>query len=134
MATLPIDASKIDLIATGKARPVKVYAEMNDGSRRAVPDSQDKNEHGTPLWTIDVQYDPDPDNDESRMEAIGVKVASAEKPQVKAMQPVQFEGLTCRPYVDKKSGWVALSMRAEGIATGKSSGSSRGAAASEGAA
>lgn len=112
MATLPIDGSKITLIATGKYRPVRQYAELADGQRRMVPDSHETNDAGVPLWAIDVLLD---DDDASRAEAISVKVPSLAEPVVPSWQPITFTGLVCRPYVLNGSRQVGLSMRAEGI-------------------
>lgn len=118
MANLPIDADKITLVATGKVRPVAVYAEMSDGSKKRVPGEQEKNDLGTPLWAVDVQLD---DDEATRTEAIAVKVPSAEQPEPPKWRPITFLGLTCKPYVVRGSNQVALSMRAEGIDTGQPS-------------
>lgn len=118
MATLPIEGSKITLIATGKVRPVAVYAELADGSKRRVPDAQEKNDAGVPLWAIDVQLD---DDEATRTEAISVKVPSTEEPRPQKWAPITFTGLTCKPYIPNGSRQIALSMRAEGIATGRAS-------------
>lgn len=114
MANLPIDAGQITLVATGKVRPVAVYAEMADGSRKRVPGEQEKSDFGIPLWAIDVQLD---DDEATRTEAIAVKVPSTEEPQPPKWRPITFTGLTCKPYVPNGGRQVALSMRADGIAT-----------------
>lgn len=126
MATLPLDGSKITLIATGKVRPVAVYAEMADGSNKRVPGAQEKTDFGLPLWAVDVLLD---DEDATRAEAITVKVPCTDEPQVPKFQPVTFQGLTCKPYADR-SGRVALSMRAEAI-VGAPAPSSRSKASAE---
>jgi hypothetical protein len=113
MATLPIDGDKITLIATGKVRPVPVYAELADGSRRRVPDSQEKSDSGVPIWAVDVQLD---DDDADRTDAVSVKVPATDEPRPAKWQPITFTGLTCKPYIPKGTHQVALSMRAEGIA------------------
>lgn len=118
MATLPIDASKITLVATGKVRPVAVYAEMADGSKKRVPGEQEKDAFGLPMWAVDVQLD---DDNDSRTEAIAVKVPSTEQPEPPKWRPITFTGLTCKPYVPNGGRQVALSMRAEGIDTGSTS-------------
>jgi len=113
MANLPIDASKITLVATGKVRPVAVYAEDAAGQNRRVPGAQEKSDFGLPLWAVDVLLD---DDDATRVEAISVKVPSNEEPVVAKFQPVTFHGLTCKPWVNGRAGnQIALSMRAEGI-------------------
>lgn len=116
MANLPIDASKITLVATGKVRPVAVYAEDAAGNKQRVPGAQDKSDFGVPLWQVDVLLD---DDDAMRAEAISVKVPSTEEPVVPKYQPVTFVALTCKPWVNGRAGnQVALSMRAESISTG----------------
>jgi hypothetical protein len=112
MATLPIAAERITLVATGKVRPVAVYAEMADGSRKRVPDAQEKNDQGVPLWAVDVQLD---DEDADRTEAIAVKVPALEQPEPPKWRPVEFTGLTCKPYMPNGGRQIQLSMRAEGI-------------------
>lgn len=113
MATrLPLDGSKITFVATGKYRPVREYGELADGSRRMIPDSQ-ASKDGLPLWTVDVMI---ADDDSDRDEAVGVKVASANEPQPPRYQAIAFTGLTCMPYVDRRTNRVALSFQADGIA------------------
>lgn len=115
MATrLPIDGNALTFIATGKYRPVKEYAELADGSRRAIPDSQAKNDAGLPIWTVDAMLD---DDEADRAEPIGVKVATATEPQPPKYQPISFTGLVCTPYVDRRTNRVGLSFSATGIAT-----------------
>lgn len=114
MANLPIDGSKITLVATGKVRPVAVYAEMPDGTNRRVPGAQEQTEQGVPIWAVDVQLD---DDDANRAEAISVKVPAADQPAPAKWQPVVFVGLICKPYLPTGGRQVALSMRADGIAS-----------------
>lgn len=114
MANLPIDGNKITLVATGKVRPVAVYAEMADGSKKRVPGEQEKSDFGVPLWAVDVQLD---DDEATRTEAIAVKVPSVDEPQPPKWRPVTFEGLTCKPYVPNGGRQVQLSMRAESLIT-----------------
>lgn len=123
MASLPIDGTKITLIATGKVRPVAVYAEMADGSNRRVPGAQEQTETGIPVWAVDVQLD---DDDANRTEAISVKVAAVDEPHPAKWQPVTFTGLMCKPYIPNGGRQVALSMRAEGIAVSSPSGKRSG--------
>lgn len=121
MARLPIDGTALTLVATGKHRAVPKYAEIADGSRRAVPGSHETDGTGTPLWAVDVLLD---DDDSNRAQAVSVKVASDTEPQLPKYQPVQFVGLTCTPYVDRNTRRVALSFWASGIATGSAAATS----------
>jgi len=116
MVNLPIDGQALTFIATGKYRPVRQYAELSDGSRRAVPGSQETDGTGTPMWAVDVLLD---DDDSDRAQAVSVKVASPSEPQLPKYQPVTFVGLTCKPWVDRRNGnKLALSFAASGIASG----------------
>jgi hypothetical protein len=115
MATrLPIDGASFALIGTGKFRAVPKYAELADGSRRSVPGSQ-ADIDGVPLWTVDVIID---DDDSDRSEAVAVKVTSHNPPEVAKFRPITFTGLTCMPYLDRRTNRVALSFTASGIANG----------------
>jgi hypothetical protein len=96
---------------------VAEYGELADGSRRAIPNSQAKVD-GVPLWTVDVLLD---DEDSDRAETVGVKVASSTEPTLPKFRPVEFIGLTCTPYVDRRTNRVGLSFSASGIAAPKSS-------------
>lgn len=125
MATrLPVDGSQMTFIATGKFRPVREYAELADGSRRAIPDSQSERD-GVPVWTVDVQL---VDDESDRDQAVGIKVASASKPEPPQYGPVTFSGLVCTPYVDRRTNRIGLSFSATGMTT-VSNGSARKVAA-----
>lgn len=116
MRRIPIDCSRVRFVGTGKSAARAVYAELSDGSRRRVPDAQDKNDQGVPMWTVDVLVD-DPDAD--RAEVAGVKVASYDEPVTKLGVEVKFVGLVALPYVAQGTSRVALSFSAEGIETGQ---------------
>ncbi|GAA2887475.1 hypothetical protein GCM10010472_52250 [Pseudonocardia halophobica] len=111
MRTIPVDSTRAQFIGTGKAAARAQYAELSDGSRRRTGE-QDKDEHGVPLWVIDVLVD---DDDADRAEVIGVRVASWDEPKVDKWKPVRFINLVAVPYADRSTGRVALSMRADGI-------------------
>jgi hypothetical protein len=112
MRAIPVDTSRVQFLATGKAVARAVYAELADGSRRRVPEKQESNDEGVPMWTLDVLVD-DPDAD--RAEVIGVKVASFDEPAVEKFRPVEFVNLVAVPYVQQGTTRVAISMRADGI-------------------
>ena len=112
MRQIPVDTSKVQFIGTGKAAARAEYAELADGTRRRVPDAQAKDDHGVPVWVIDVLVD-DPDAD--RAEIAGVKVSSFDEPRTEKWQPVKFKNLVAVPYADRGTGRVALSWRADGI-------------------
>ncbi len=113
MRNLPVDASRLTLLASGKLMPKAEYAELSDGSRRRVPDAQAKDrDTGLPLWVVDCFLDDD--EEEGRAEIVGVTVASREKPQVQKFRQVHFEGLVASGYL--RDGRVAYSFRATGVA------------------
>lgn len=113
MRNIPVDTSRLTLLASGKLMAKAEYAELSDGSRRRVPDSQAKDrDTGLPLWVVDCFLDDD--EEEGRAEVVGVTVASREKPQVQKFRPVYFEGLVASAYV--RDGRTAFTFRATGIA------------------
>lgn len=113
MRFIPIDGSRITLLASGKLMPKPVYGELADGSRRRVPGQQAKCEiTGAPLWIVDCFLDDDGDDD-GRAEIVAVTVPSQERPEVAKFRPVNFEGLEARAYV--RDGRVAMSFTADRI-------------------
>lgn len=113
MRTLPIDVTALRLLATGGVQPVAVWAELSDGSRRPVPDAQEKDEHGVALWTVEVIAPPAEEGD--RAEILSVRVASADQPTVAEFEPIKFTGLVCRVGVNKRSGALSQYWSATGV-------------------
>lgn len=112
MRRIPVDTTRVRFLGTGKVAERAKYAELSDGSRRRVPDAQDTDDQGRPIWIIDVLVD-DPDAD--RAEIAGVKVATYEVPSTKLGQEVRFVNLVALPYVQQGTNRVALSFSAEGL-------------------
>lgn len=112
MRRIPVDTSRVSFIGTGKTVARAQYAEMNDGSRRRVPDAQDKNEHGVPLWVVDVLVK---DDTADRAEIASVKVASFDEPKCEELKPVKFVNLVALGYVAQGTNRVAYSFTADGI-------------------
>lgn len=112
MRRIPVDTARVRFLGTGKVAERAKYAELSDGSRRRVPDAQDTNDDGVPMWIVDVLVD-DPDAD--RAEIAGVKVASYDQPRTKLGEEVKFRGLIALPYVQQGTNRVALSFSAEGL-------------------
>jgi len=77
---------------------------------------------------VDVLLD---DDESDRATTVGVKVASPTAPELPKYQPVQFVGLTCTPYVDRRTNRVALSFSAAGIASAGASSGRKSAASAE---
>jgi hypothetical protein len=114
MRSIPIDSSRLSLLASGKLMPKPEYAELSDGSRKRVPGAQACHpESGLPLWVVDCFLDDD--EEEGRAEIVGVTVASREKPQVSKFRPVEFIDLVASAYV--RDGRTAFTFRASGVAS-----------------
>jgi hypothetical protein len=107
---IPIDSTKVRFISTGKAAARAQYAELADGSRRRVRDSQDTDDQGRPLWIIDCLAD-DPDGD--RAQIASVKIASFDAPEFRLGDEVRFVGLVAVPCV--RDNRVAISWQAESV-------------------
>lgn len=117
MRTLPIDTTAIRLLATGGVQPVAVWAELSDGSRRPVPDAQEKDAHGTPLWNVEAIAPPVEDGD--RAEIVSVRVAAYDQPKVQEFAPIGFTGLVCRVGVNKRTGQLSQYWSATAVTAGK---------------
>ncbi|WP_214370667.1 hypothetical protein [Pseudonocardia sp. H11422] len=111
MRAIPVDTSRVQFIGTGKAAARAEYVELSDGSRRRSGE-QAKDDHGVPVWVVDVLVD---DDESDRAEVVGVKVASYDEPRTEKWKPVRFVNLVAVPYVAQGTNRVALSMRADGI-------------------
>ncbi|NMH98910.1 hypothetical protein [Pseudonocardia acidicola] len=118
MRTIPVDLSRLDLIATGKVSSKAEYVELSDGSRKASGNQAKDEATGQPLWVIDVLVD---DDDARRAEVVGVTVPSADEPNPPKYRPVRFTGVTARIYVDRASGQARVSLVAESVETAASS-------------
>lgn len=112
MRRIPVDTSKVTFVGTGKTAARAQYAELADGSRRRVPDAQDTNEHGVPMWVVDVLVD---DDEADRAEVVSVKVASFDEPKTDKWKPVRFVGLVALGYVAQGTNRVAYSFTADAI-------------------
>jgi hypothetical protein len=112
MRRIPVDCTKVRFLGTGKVAERAKYAELSDGSRRRVPDAQDTDDQGRPMWVVDVLVD-DPEAD--RAEIASVKVASYEVPETTMGVEVRFTNLTALPYVLSGQNRVSLSFNADGI-------------------
>jgi hypothetical protein len=117
MAGLPIDGSRLALIAMSAARPGASFAELADGSTRFVPGQQGVDrDTGLPVWEVDAVAPAATDDDRGRMTTLTVKIASQHQPQVQLAQPVTFTDLEVRPAVGKRDGKLALYWSASGVA------------------
>lgn len=113
MRTIAVDATAMRLLATGPAQPVPVWAELADGTRKIVPDRQDKDADGVPLWTVELLAPPATERD--RAEIIAVRVASHDEPRVREFEPVQVQGLTVACSVNRRTGALSQYWSAKGV-------------------
>jgi hypothetical protein len=117
MRNIPVDASKVRLLASGKLSPKPAYAELADGSRKRIPGEQaiDKNKFGEgtglPLWVVDCYLDDD--EEDGRAEVVGVTVTAVDRPSVTKFAPVNFTDLVATGYV--RDGRVSYSFKASGV-------------------
>jgi hypothetical protein len=111
MRNIPVDAAKIVLIATGKARPKPEYVKLADGSSRKT--GAQATQDGVPMWLVDVV--PDEDDDDSRSEAYAVVVVSHTQPQPPKFQQVTFENLVASSYLPKGARYPVWTFEATGI-------------------
>ena len=117
MAGLPIDTSRLQLIAMSGARPGAAFAELSDGTMRFVPGQQGTDrDTGLPTWEIDAVAPAASDDERARMTTLTVKIAAQHAPQVTPGTPVQFVDLEVRPAVGKRDGKLALYWQASGVA------------------
>jgi len=132
MRNLPIDATKVEFVSTGKVLAKPLYVELSDGTKKADRNQQAKDNDGCPLWTVDC-IDTADDDESRRAETIGVTVASHDKPQVAKFQPVRFEGLVANCYLPKGQRFPAFTFRATGVASGGSAAAGKATKAAEAA-
>jgi hypothetical protein len=113
MRNLPIDTSALRMLATGEVSPVAVWAELSDGSRRPVPDAQEKDDTGTPLWNVGAIVPP---AEGERAELVSVRIASYDRPHVQEFGPLRFDGLVCRVGVNRRTNALSQYWSARAIA------------------
>jgi len=120
MRQIPVDMTRVSLIATGKLAPKPKYVRLADGGSKRVDGQQETDEHGAPLWVIDCMVDDGTEDEDGRAEIIGVTLASHDRPKVNKFQPIQFQQVNASVYVNKGTGRLTTSMSASGIGvTGK---------------
>jgi hypothetical protein len=115
MRAIPVDTSKLQLIATGKIAPKPKYAKLADGTSKRVDGQQDTDDMGNGLWVIDCMVDDGADDEDGRAEIVGVTVASPDRPKVTKFAPVAFVDLVATVYRDRMTGQPKTSFKASGI-------------------
>lgn len=86
LRTLPIDPAPLNFVSAGTPEPLMVWGEEN--GRRVLTDRQEKDEHGTPLWTCYLM----PTSAE-RPEVINVRVPAHHQPVLGQFSAVTAVGL-----------------------------------------
>ncbi|GAA1106794.1 hypothetical protein [Pseudonocardia alni] len=113
MKIIPVDASKVTFIGTGKAAARAEYAPDAEGNSRRTG-NQARDDNGVPVWVVDVLID---DEDADRAEIAGVRVSSHDEPVTEKWKPVRFTNLRVKPWADSGGNFakVAFSWLADGI-------------------
>lgn len=113
MKIIPVDASKVTFIGTGKAAARAEYAPDATGNNRRTG-NQARDDNGVPVWVVDVLID---DDEADRAEIAGVRVSSHDEPTTKKWEPVRFVNLRVKPWADSGGNFakVAFSWLADGI-------------------
>lgn len=110
--SLPVDTTRLNLVASCAPVPKAEWAQLSDGSRRPSG-NQAKDEDGYPLWIVDCLA-----IGLERPEVIAVEVAG-DQPEVQVMQPVAFEGLVVQLNVSKKTGGLGTYWSADRVVTAR---------------
>lgn len=121
--TIPVDSSKITILAMSGARPMPARVELSDGSSRVDPNGAQATHRvtGKPIFQIDCVLPADPDDPKARMLTFAVKVACDERPTVTPGLPVRFIDLAVLTYSDQQTGRATLSWSATGVAASATS-------------
>lgn len=83
---IPVDAARLKLFVGSAPRPVSEYTGTGDSRTRT--DAQARNEHGAPLWTIDLGcFTAD------GLVVLRVKFPAAEEPRLAMQSAVVVTGL-----------------------------------------
>src|SRR4051794_38450299 len=82
--TIPVDSTRIVLIALSGARPMPARVELSDGTTRIDPNGAQATHKitGARLWQIDAAMAADPADERGRAVNMTVKVATNERPMV----------------------------------------------------
>jgi hypothetical protein len=107
--TLPVDTTRLQLLAAGPVTASAEWVELADGSRRPSGNQAKDQETGRRIWVVDCLV-----TGGERAEVIGVQVMGDE-PQVEPLTPVEFVDLEVR--VSKsRAGAIAQYWSAAGVA------------------
>jgi hypothetical protein len=114
MATYAIDSGRTTLVGTGIVEPVMDWTETADGSRRPSEHQARDEATGMPLWGVEVLHQQTSWGRASTVTA-RVTVGAPAQPVVGQFAPVGFRGLTVDVRVNRKSGALTETWRAEEI-------------------
>lgn len=96
---IPVDASRLNPLATGNINPVMTWNTNPDGSR-SRSDVQATNQDGVPLWNVEILRTVRSFG-EDRTEGVNVEVPAAAMPAIKQLSPVAFRDLEADFYVSR---------------------------------
>jgi hypothetical protein len=114
MATYAIDSGRTTLVGTGIVEPVMDWTETADGSRRPSEHQARDEATGMPLWGVEVLYQQSAWGRAATVTA-RVTVGAPAQPMVGQFAPVAFRGLTVDVRVNRKTGALSETWRAEEI-------------------
>jgi hypothetical protein len=114
MPTYAVDGERTTLVGTGIVEPVMDWTETADGSRRPSEHQARDEATGMPLWGVEVLHQQTTWGRASTVTA-RVTVGAPAQPMVGQFAPVAFRGLTVDVRVNRKSGALTETWRAEEI-------------------
>ncbi|MGF1648352.1 MAG: hypothetical protein ACFCVF_15725, partial [Kineosporiaceae bacterium] len=112
MPTYAVDGARTVLVGTGNVEAVTEWMELPDGSRKRTDTQARHPETGMPLWGVEVLVSQVAYGRES-MVTSRVNVGAPAEPRVARFAPVGFVGLVVDVRVNKRSGALSESWRAE---------------------
>jgi hypothetical protein len=121
MRMYPVDSNRVNMISTGRVKPVAEFGNTPDGYRPTGAQAVDELTR-LPLWEVEVITPADEDDDRDKTAVVAVAIAAKDKPDGGSFGDLlQFEGLAVLPpYFNKKKNamsperWSASSIRRQG--------------------
>lgn len=112
MRNIPVDTSSMQILATGSIQPVPVWS---DG--KPVEGRQATDDHGIPMWNVELMIPPVAGDPRSRMENFMVRVASPTAPILSFGELPQIRGLVVSCSINKRNGTLSQYWSATEIAS-----------------
>jgi hypothetical protein len=132
MPTYAIDGGRTTLVGTGIVEAVMDWTETADGSRRPSEHQARDEATGMPLWGVEVLYQQTSWGRAATVTA-RVTVGAPAQPVAAQFAPVAFRGLTVDVRVNRKTGALTETWRAEEITAPSSAAEATATAGASGA-